>query len=92
MVDAMVALAATDDDEDADFLTKVCVDAENAYEVCTAVVQAVADTDGVALLDLKRAYETEGGAALRRRVANARPRVREISERTRSEELLAEHR
>ncbi len=40
MVSAMVALAATDDGDEADFLIGACLDAENAYEVSTAVVAA----------------------------------------------------
>ena len=40
MVSAMLALAATDDEDETDFLIGACLDAESAYEVSTAVVQA----------------------------------------------------
>jgi len=90
MVGAMVALAVTDDaDEETDFLIGACVDAESAYEASTAVVRAVPRTDGPALLNLKRAFGTEGEVALRRRVVQARARVREINNRAGSGRLLA---
>jgi hypothetical protein len=85
MVNAMVALAGTDDEDDTDFLIGTCIAAESAYEVSTAVVQAASTRDGPAMLDLQRAFETEGGVALRKKVARARPRVREINERIRGE-------
>ena len=73
MVNAMVALAATEDEEDTDFLLGACVDAGNAYEVGAAVVEAAPRTHGIAMLNLKRAFETEGGVALRKRVTKSRP-------------------
>jgi len=85
MVNAMVALAGTDDEDDTDFLIGACIAAESAYEVSTAVVQAASTRDGPAMLDLLRAFETEGGVALRKKVARARPLVREINERIRGE-------
>ena len=85
MVNAMVALAVTDDEDDTDFLIGACIAAESAYEVSTAVVQAASTRDGPAMLDLQRAFETEGGVALRKQVAQARPRVREINERIRGD-------
>jgi hypothetical protein len=81
MVNAKVALAATDEADDADFLVRACADAENAYEVAAAVVKAVPGTDGPAAWELRRAFETEGGIALRRRLTKARPRVRAIYQR-----------
>jgi hypothetical protein len=86
MVNAMMALASTDendDRDDTDFLIGACVDAESAYEVSTAVMQAAPMREGRAILDLRKAYETEGGLALRKRLIDARPRVREIHERVR---------
>ncbi len=83
MVNGMVALALTDDKEDTDFLIGACVDAESAYQVSAAVLQAASRRDGAAMLDLRRAFETEGEIALRRRLTRARPRVREIYERAR---------
>ncbi|HEY5024977.1 MAG TPA: hypothetical protein VII76_08380 [Acidimicrobiales bacterium] len=90
MVNAIVALAATDNEDDTDFLIGACMDAESAYEVSTAVVQAASRMDGPAMLDLQRAFETEGGVALRKRVTMARPRVREITKRIRGQ-VPAEH-
>ena len=85
MVSAMLALAATDDGDDADFLIGACLDAESAYEVSAAVVHAAPQRDTPAILDLRRAYDTEGSVALRKRVLEARHRVREISAKTRTE-------
>jgi hypothetical protein len=83
MVNAMLALAATDDEDDTDFLIGACVDAGSAYEVSAAVVQAAPRRDGAAMADLQRAFETEGGVALRKKLIEARPRVREIHDRVR---------
>ena len=84
MVNAMMALAATHDEGDTDFLIGTCVDAESAYEVATAVVQAAPRRHGPAVMDLRRAFDTEGEIALRNRLIRARPRVLEIYERVRS--------
>jgi hypothetical protein len=81
MVNAMVALAGTDDEDETDFLIGACVDAASAYEAGAAIVETVPSRDGPALLDLKRTFEAEGDAALRRRVTRARPRVLEINTR-----------
>ena len=83
LMNAMVALALTDDTSDADFLIGACVDAENAYEVSAAVLEAAPHGDGPALFDLRRAFETEGEIALRKKLTTARPRVRQIYERVR---------
>jgi len=83
LVNAMVALALTDDDTDTDFLIGACVDAESAYEVSAAVLQAAPQRDGPAMMELCRAFETDGGIALRKRLTRARPRVREIYEQAR---------
>ncbi len=83
LVNAMVALALTDDTADADFLIGACVDAETAYEVSAAVVEAAPRRDGSEMLNLRRAFETDGGIALRKKLFRARPRVREIYERVR---------
>jgi hypothetical protein len=83
MVNAMVALAATDDNDETDFLIGACVDAGSAYEVSAAVVKAAPRRDGPAMADLQRAFETEGGIALRKKLIEARPRVREIHDRVR---------
>ncbi len=85
MVSAMVALAATEDGDEADFLIGACLDAESAYEVSAAVVAAAPKRDAPEILDLRRAYETEGSVALRTRVIKARPRVREITRRVTGE-------
>lgn len=83
MVNAMMALAVTHDEGDTDFLIGACVDAESAFEVATAVVQAAPRRHGPAVMDLRRAYETEGEIALRERLLRARPRVSELYERAR---------
>ena len=83
MVNAMLALAATEDSDDTDFLIGACMDAESAYEVSTAVVQAAPGREGPAMLDLRKAFETDGGLALRQKLIKARPRVREIHARVR---------
>ena len=87
MVNAMVALAATEDEEDTDFLIGACVDAGNAYEVGAAVVEAAPRTRGIAMLNLKRAFEAEGEVALRTRVTKSRPRVLEITRAGRGSRL-----
>ena len=84
MVNAMMALAATHDEGDTDFLIGTCVDAQSAYEVAAAVVEAAPRRHGPAVMDLRRAFETEGEIALRDRLIRARPRVHEIYERVRS--------
>jgi hypothetical protein len=89
MVNAMVALSATDDRDETDFLIGACLDAETAYEVSAAVVQAAPRRDVPAMLDLRRAYDTDGSVALRRRVLETRPRVREISARVAAEALAS---
>jgi hypothetical protein len=89
MVNAMVALAATEDRDETDFLIGACLDAETAYEVSAAVVQAAPRRDVPAMLDLRRAYDTDGSVALRRRVVEMRPRVREISERVAGQALAS---
>jgi hypothetical protein len=81
MANAMMALAVKDDEDDTDFLIGACVDAESAYEVSAAVVEAAPRADGSAILDLKRAFETDGEVALRKRVTKARRRVLEIRRR-----------
>jgi hypothetical protein len=81
MVDAMAALTTVEDKEDTDLLIGACIDAERAYEDCTAVVKAVSRAHGPALGDLKRAFDTQGEVALRKRVRDARPRVHEVSDR-----------
>jgi len=83
LVNATVALALTADDRDTDFLIGACVDAESAYEVSAAVLQAAPQRDGPAMMELRRAFETEGGIALRKRLTRARPRVRELYEQAR---------
>jgi hypothetical protein len=82
-VNAMMALAATHDKSETDFLIGACLDAESAYEVAAAVVEAVPKRQGPAVMELRRAFETEGGIALRERLTKARPRVREIYQRAR---------
>jgi len=85
MVSAMIALAATDDRDETDFLIGACLDAETAYEVGAAVVQAAPRREAPEMVDLRRAYDTEGSVALRKRVIAARSRVHEISDRVKGD-------
>ena len=89
MVSAMLAMAATDDSDDTDFLIGACLDAESAFEVSTAVVAAAPTGDGPKILDLYRADDTEGSVALRQKVITARPQVRAISRRVRGDMLAS---
>ena len=84
MVNAMVALAATDDDGDEDFLIGACVDAASAYEVGAAVVETAPRWNGPGILDLKRAFEAEaeGESAIGTRLTRTRARVDEINRQT----------
>jgi hypothetical protein len=82
-VNAMMALAGTHDQSETDFLIGACLDAESAFEVAAAVVEAVPKKSGPAVMDLRRAFETEGGIALRTRLIEVQPRVREIHEKAR---------
>jgi hypothetical protein len=82
-VNAMMALATTRDKGETDFLIGAYVDAESAYKVAAAVVETAPRRQGPAVMELRRAFETEGGMALKKRLTQARPRVREIYERTR---------
>lgn len=81
MVHAMVALAATEDGDDEDFLIGACVDAARAYEVGTGVLGAVPARSGPAILDLDRAFQGQDEVALRRRLTSDRARVSEITRR-----------
>jgi hypothetical protein len=81
MVDAMVALAATQDREETEFLVGTYVDAERTYEIGAAVVDAVPARDEPGLRDLERSFDTDGGKALREKVSRARSRVLEIRHR-----------
>ena len=81
MVNAKVALASADETDDAAFLVGACADAQSAYEVAAAIVEAVPSREGPDVMELRRAFDTEGGIALRRKLTKARPRVRAIYER-----------
>jgi len=89
MVTAMLALAATDDGDETDFLIGACLDAENAYEMSAAVVQDAPRRSTPAMFDLQRAFDTDGSVALRQRVITTRSRVREINERIKRERLAS---
>jgi len=82
-VNAMMALAGTQDESETDFLIGACLDAESAYEVAAAIVEIVPRRQGSAVLELRRAFETEGGIAIRERLSQVQPRVREIYQRLR---------
>src|SRR5579863_4843233 len=82
MVNAMMGLTNTEDDDETDFLVSTSMDAEDAYEVGTAVVQAAPEWDEPELLDLESAFRTEGNRTLVTRVRAARLRVLSIKDRT----------
>ena len=46
--------------------------------VAAAVVEAVPRRQGPAVMELRRAFETDGGIAIRERLTRVQPRVREI--------------
>ena len=81
MVNAMMALAATDDGDETDLLVSASLDAGNAYEVGVGIVEAVPQADEPGMVDLKQALRTEGSKALTKRVIQARHRVLAIRER-----------
>ena len=75
MVSSMVALFATEDDDATDVLIGACMDAARLYQGSTAIVKAATQSHGPAVLDLKRAFDADGEAALRSRVMAARARL-----------------
>lgn len=81
LVTAMVALAATDDEDDEDFLIGACVDAAGAYQVGAAVLEDAPTGSGAEIEDLKRAFDVERKAALASRMAGARALAVEINQR-----------
>lgn len=84
LVNAGVALARTEDLDDTDFLVAAILDAENAYEVGAAIVEAAPQSDEPGMVDLERALGTEGNKTLTKRLTQARPRVLAIKERVAS--------
>jgi hypothetical protein len=80
MVNSMVALSATTDDEATDVLVGDCVDAARVYEGSAAVVKASLHSHGSETLDLKRAYEADGEVALRNSMVGARVRLGDVNE------------
>ena len=81
MVNAMAALATTDDNDDTEFLVGASLDAESAYEVGTAVVQASTSADLQRMVNLQRTLDTGACRALRERLIRSRPRVQAMKER-----------
>ena len=81
IVNALVALANTEDGDDTDFLVSASLDSEYAYEVGVAIVEAAPQSDEHGLVDLERALRSEGSKALTKKVTQARPRVLAIRER-----------
>lgn len=77
----MALAAKDDDDDDTDFLIGACMDAASAYEVAAAVVETAPGRHGPAIVDLKRAFEAEGEAALRLGLTRTRARVIEVNQR-----------
>ena len=75
MVSSMVALSATEDEDASEVLIGTCIDAARLYEGSTAIVKAASQSHGSEVLDLKRAFDADGEAALRNRVVAARARL-----------------
>lgn len=80
MVNSMVALSATTDEEATDVLIGDCVDAARVYEGSAAVVKASLHSHGSETLDLKRAFDADGEVALRNSVVGARARLGDMNE------------
>jgi len=80
MVNSMVALSATTDEEATDVLIGDCVDAARVYEGSAAVVKASLHSHGSETLDLKRAFDADGEVALRNSVVGARARLGDMIE------------
>jgi hypothetical protein len=80
MVNSMVALSATTDEETTDVLIGDCVDAARVYEGSAAVVKASLHSHGSETLDLKRAFDADGEVALRNSVVGARARLGDLNE------------
>lgn len=80
MVNSMVALSATTDDEATDVLIGDCVDAARVYEGSAAVVKASLHCHGSETLDLKRAFDADGEVALRNSMVGARARLGDVDE------------
>jgi hypothetical protein len=74
MFSSMVALSATEDEDATDVLVGACIDAARLYEGSTAIVKAASQSHVSEVLDLKRAFDADGGVALRNRVVAARAR------------------
>ena len=51
------------------------MDAARLYQGSTAIVKAATQSHGPAVMDLKRAFDADGEAALRSRVMAARARL-----------------
>ena len=81
LVNAMVALAATDDEDDADVLIAACVDAASAYQLGASVVEDAPRGSGAEIQELKRAFDVEGKAALGSRLTRGRALAVEINQR-----------
>ena len=82
MVNAMVALAATDDDgDDADFLIGACLDAASAYQIGATALENAPKCSGEAIQDLKRAFDRHGETGLHERLARCRARAVAINQR-----------
>jgi hypothetical protein len=81
-LNALMALASTGDDHEADFLIRASMDAGIAYQAGAAIAHAAPRTHGTAIVDLKQAFETEVEIALRDRVTAAHSKLLEMRRRT----------
>lgn len=82
LVNAMVAMSTSGNDDDTDFLVGACMDAELAYRTCTAIVHAAPESKRSDVQALKQAFETDGGRTLRKRVNQAHAKVLQINRRS----------
>jgi hypothetical protein len=80
MVNSMVALSATTDEDVTDVLIGDCVDAARVYEGSAAVVKASLHSHGAETVDLKRAFDADREVALRSSVVGAQARLGERNE------------
>jgi hypothetical protein len=80
MVNSMVALSATQDEEATDVLVGACVDAARVYEGGAATVKAALRSHGSEVVELRRAFDADGEVALRNSVVKTRARLGDMND------------
>ena len=75
MLNAMIAVASTPDDDDTDFLAAATISAESTYEIGMAIVEAVPRCDAAELVDLGRVFPTEGRETMMKRMIQTRSEI-----------------